>query len=388
MVLPASYSLVVPLEAASPVSSKEKAGKDSIPNANKCRALFVLFSLSLCFLGALGAYFSQQTYFKERGVESREESRTMGVNDGAGNSTIAHRKVHEAKVSTAKQSAIYQGFESSYGAQNLTTFLEQKWTTGPAKRLSAQPLPPGSSYHREKDLSWPHTHERFDALGPVLQCPEDMLISLGRGDGEKRVCGLPNEEALIKKTHCTVISIGSQNRFDFETAVHKKFPSCLIHTLDCTVDRPLVPPSLKGSLFFHKLCLGTETRRAVMNGHNVSFTTWADFAVLIELLEAPVMFKMDVEGFEWSILESMVTSKDASTLPTSIAVELHYQTPMDTLPWYGRLMSPFEMALSMDFLFTRGGYVLVDRHDNRGCKHCSEVVLAKLAERAAPTSPD
>ena len=292
------------------------------------------------------------------------------------NSTLLPQEDKRSKVSeegTKKHNAIYQSFESSYGAHNLTAFLKRKWVTGTAKGVS-----------HKKDLSMLHTHERFDALGPVLQCPKHMLHSLGKDDGEKRVCGLPkNEEKPV--SNCTVISIGSKNRFDFELAVAQELSSCVIHTLDCTVDRPLVPPELKSRLTFHKLCLGTETGKAVMNGRNVLFTTWSDFATLIKLREPPVMFKMDVEGFEWGILESLATSKDASTLPVSIAVELHYLTQMDALPWYGRLLSPFEMAMSMDFLFTRGGYVLVDRHDNSRCKHCSEVVLARLIEPRIPS---
>ena len=32
----------------------------------------------------------------------------------------------------------------------------------------------------------------------------------------------------------------------------------------------------------------------------------------------------------------------------------------------------------MDFMFTRGGYVLVDRNDNAFCKRCSEIVIAHI----------
>jgi hypothetical protein len=32
----------------------------------------------------------------------------------------------------------------------------------------------------------------------------------------------------------------------------------------------------------------------------------------------------------------------------------------------------------MDFMATRGSYVLVDRNDNDHCKHCSEIVIAHI----------
>ena len=51
---------------------------------------------------------------------------------------------------------------------------------------------------------------------------------------------------------------------------------------------------------------------------------------------------------------------------------------MSALPWFGRWRTPYEIGAWMDYLYTRGGYVLVDRHDNRGCRHCSEIVVARL----------
>ena len=50
---------------------------------------------------------------------------------------------------------------------------------------------------------------------------------------------------------------------------------------------------------------------------------------------------------------------------------------MKAVPFYGRYLSPIEIGGWSDFLFTRGGYVLVDRNDNDRCGHCSEVVFAR-----------
>merc|ERR1719235_2281868 len=98
----------------------------------------------------------------------------------------------------------------------------------------------------------------------------------------------------------------------------------------------------------------------------------------------PDILKMDIEGFEWDILEHLV---DAGVhLPSSISLELHYKTQMTEIPWFGRFRSPFEIGLWADHLFTRGGYMLVDRNDNEYCPHCSEIVLAQLAHVKPPVS--
>ena len=93
---------------------------------------------------------------------------------------------------------------------------------------------------------------RFDALGPVVQCPASLLQSFGEGDDEKRVCGGPVEAP------CTVVSIGSNHQWGFERAVAAA-GSCHIHTLDCTV-AATVPPGLRSRVTFHPICLGEEDR--------------------------------------------------------------------------------------------------------------------------------
>ena len=85
------------------------------------------------------------------------------------------------------------------------------------------------------------------------------------------------------------------------------------------------------------------------------------------------------QGFEWSVLSMLATSRHF--LPESLSLELHYQTQFPSLPWYGRFRGAYEIGAWMDFMFSRGGYVLVDRRDNEYCAHCSEIVLARLACR-------
>ena len=87
-----------------------------------------------------------------------------------------------------------------------------------------------------------------------------------------------------------------------------------------------------------------------------------------------------IAGFEWDVLPALAAAP--SLLPTSISLELHFVTQMPELRWYGRMRTPTEIAAWMDYMFMRGGYVLVDRRDNDPCPHCTEIVIARLAQCA------
>lgn len=151
----------------------------------------------------------------------------------------------------------------------------------------------------EIDLTWPWDHRRFDALGPVLQCPPAIFTSFGQGDGEKRICGLPHDASAQQaigapgSPQCVVISIGSKNWWDFERAVSAAMPHCVIHTLDCTV-KLRVPPALRNKVHPHQICLGEKTETVRPRG--LRFMTWGDFVAHIQLKAPPVALKMDIEG--------------------------------------------------------------------------------------------
>ena len=141
---------------------------------------------------------------------------------------------------------------------------------------------------------------------------------------------------------------------------------------------------LKDQVSFHSVCIGTETKTVkapIRKQKNMkwNFMRWTDFAKSIGLTEPPDVMKMDIEGFEYSVLTDLAVNAPPHLLPRSISLELHYETAMETLPtWNNRRRSPYEIGAWMDFMFTRGNYVLVDRNDNRFCKHCSEIVIAHI----------
>ena len=288
-------------------------------------------------------------------------------------------------------SSLRSAFDAAYGAANVSAFLRARldnriFTFDEGVRVE------GSSFMQERDPSWPHSHQRFDALGPVMACPN--LHSFGRGDGGKRVCMLPHGRTgslnqRRSRSPCTIISIGSAGQYDFEAAMLRRFPAYHVHTFDCTLTHKSgeVPSELKHQLTLHPICIGARNEtKAIRDYHGKplkekrSFLTWAAIMNRLGLHAPPAVLKLDIEGYEWDILPEIVRAP--TLLPESISVELHYQTQM-SLPWYGRFRTPDEIGAWMDYMFTRGGYVLVDRQDNMFCAHCSEIVVARIARPTA-----
>ena len=210
----------------------------------------------------------------------------------------------------------------------------------------------------------PEKWERFDALGPVIQCPSIILESFGKDDGEKRICG------NLNTNECVVISVGSFNVWDFEIAIHEKYPNCEIHTLDC-YNQGIIPDEIKSKTSFHSICLSIQDK--IIN--NKEFLTWGSFARKIGLKSPPTAMKMDIEGFEWSVIPSII--KTNYLIPESFSFELHYLTNIEELLWMGRKRNNHEIGLFIEFLYNYG-YILVDRHDNIHCSTCTELVIAKL----------
>jgi hypothetical protein len=212
-------------------------------------------------------------------------------------------------------------------------------------------------------------HSRFDFLGPVSPQCEKMEV-FGSGDGEKRACGL--KKVLVNASSCTIISLGSNNQWDFEEAVFREVPRCQIHTFDCTM--PIgskAPDHISARTVLHPICLGSSDERK--NG--LQFLSWKSMIKLINITEAPLYLKMDIEGYEYEVLINML--KEKYLPPVQIALELHYNTNVP-VTWQQRGRTSLELALFMQRLYEQGGYFLIDRHDNPFCPHCSEILICRL----------
>jgi hypothetical protein len=253
----------------------------------------------------------------------------------------------------------------------------------------------------EKFDSRSAAHTIFNLLGPVgkrhlrfvfchfklivlVTCKKVLLVKLlekyGMGDGEKRVCGLQQLQAMnsldgTNNSECVVYSIGSRNEWSFETSIVEK-THCRVETFDCTLAASVTgpPAALQSRVRLHKVCLGSSDY-TLKDGKQ--FLSWPSLHKLTGLTHSPTYLKMDIEGYEFPVMLSIINS--GQQLPLQIAMELH--TIRMEKGQYVRdyTVDTGEFYAFVHFLYKFGGYYLVDRNDdNNQCTCCSEILLAKL----------
>ena len=242
-----------------------------------------------------------------------------------------------------------------------------------------------------------HTHERFFAFDATMaHCSNKTCVGgMCRQDTSKIVCGLEQLATAATEqqpSSCVVYSIGGNNHWEFELDILAKTP-CQVHTFDCTGSITRFEKPQNERLYFHHVCLGTIHEDAPQNcsGNKKCGETWTLLEIQQKLGHDRIdLFKIDIEGYEWNLLESWPELSDAHSdmvLPFQILVEVHYQTQFADLRHPGTQNNqdwrfPRDMVHLQAHLL-RMGYVTVERDDNRRCAHCTELTLVQVRCRSA-----
>jgi hypothetical protein len=180
---------------------------------------------------------------------------------------------------------------------------------------------------------------------PTLSCAFEQRIG-AMGDGGKWVC---DAYRIAEAEMCNVVSIGSNNDWSFEKAVHKLNPRCKIFTLDHTI----IPRDVPAYVTFHKIGLGSSD--------NGPLLTVGSALRKIGLENKTVdIFKIDCEGCERDIFHEFLKPD-----LRQILIELHKSNwPVNSF---------FEAMHS-------AGYVIFHKEPNTyGCGgNCIEYSFLKL----------
>jgi hypothetical protein len=259
---------------------------------------------------------------------------------------------------------------------NFTHQLEQYYTSHRVKQGGYKMKLPG----RFAGFNAPQLNEKrridgilepFDAnkwnvsmgpKGPACLNLTTLRSTARRRHEDKFVCGVPH--------NCTAISIGSNDEWGFETALQQY--GCITHTFDCTLKRhkPRNKPIEYPNIHFHSQCVDAHTRSS--NGK--SYLSYGDVLKKLNMTEPPSIVKIDVEGYEYDILRTIVRHEER-LLPEQIMMEVHSATKMVGLPWMLRTLSSAELALFSGMMFTAGGYLPVHHLSFGGC--CLEVLYVR-----------
>jgi len=185
------------------------------------------------------------------------------------------------------------------------------------------------------------------------------------------------QESSGKKdeSECHILSIGSNGQWGFEEAIVDR-SSCQVHTFDCTIKNPKKPQN--DNIHFYPYCIG-HTDKVDKDREYLTFWSMIKKA---KMMDAPVIFKMDAEGFEYDVLTQMLkeatTSENQNMLPAQISIELHYGTRMYDLPWIMRWRNTGEIALFSAMMYNAGGYLPVRIEGPSGCDACMEVLYVRV----------
>ncbi len=217
-------------------------------------------------------------------------------------------------------------------------------------------------------------NEDADSYLEKFMCSYDELKTRHRSPSTRS--NVPSHEAGAR---CEMISIGSNREWQFEEEITNQ-TNCITHTFDCTVKNPRKPNI--DSIHFYPYCV-SDTKKKKSDGRE--YMTYFNMIEQTGMTQAPALFKMDVEGFEFDVLTQMlneaIEGKKTHLLPAQISVELHYTTRMYDLAWYQRQLQSAEIAMFMGMMYRRGGYILANvkfiGRIGRKCYSCVEVLFVR-----------
>lgn len=267
-----------------------------------------------------------------------------------------------------------------------------------------------SIYQAQTNKTLQQAWNPFGAFQVVTTCDPTERQCVGGScgnDKSKITCGLRGLQP-----GCVVYSIGGNNQWEFESSILEHTP-CSVHTFDCTGPRSRFTPPAHERLFFHHVCVGAQRRPGAKNpetdcgsrvsrGHCGPTRTLSDLQHNLGHRQID-LYKMDIEGWEWPLLESWpeivdnqqttpnaTTTNETWSLPMQILVEIHYKTNFKDLwpPHVDKKHRPFKspaQIVELQARLLRMGYVTIERDDNRACPHCTELTLVRARCPSTPS---
>ncbi|KAJ1495537.1 methyltransferase domain-containing protein [Baffinella frigidus] len=182
---------------------------------------------------------------------------------------------------------------------------------------------------------------------PSLSCPQEQRIGV-MGDGGKWVCD-PYKIAAAEECH--ILSIGSNNDWSFETAMHHLNPKCKI----CTLDHTITPINKPEFLTFLKRGISTDDEAPMITLPS-AYEECGFGGKVVDV------FKIDCEGCEWSVFRQFFAFPFRQ-----LQIELHS-------------MGPDFMANTFFVELAKHGYAIFHKEPNTfGCGGgCIEFSFLKL----------
>lgn len=172
----------------------------------------------------------------------------------------------------------------------------------------------------------------WDFFPPNYNCP--LKERFGRqarvGDGGKWVCGV---ETLLQRQGCMVYSFGSNGDTDFEEAVLAT-TNCEVHVFDPTLGQEAFEKvSQQPKIHFHPVGLGPNDEQVQMKDDTMTMGNKKGYTMDVLTLQTIMqslnhkwidVLKIDIEGFEYGVLQQLMKTSKSQLPVTQLLVEFHY----------------------------------------------------------------
>ena len=222
-----------------------------------------------------------------------------------------------------------------------------------------------SSFVENEKIRWLNAEFYQSRWEPTFHCAFSERLGPA-GDGGKWVC----DPGSIGP-NCLVYSLGSNNDFRFEIAVHELLPQCEIHTFDHTIDSN--PSNKPPYVHFHQWGLAATDEES---GQQTNMFTLKQLAAKLEHSDRMIeILKVDIEAAEVVSVDSWADGPIARQILIETHLMVHDQRGWPT---------PQELDKFMQKLTTKQDYAVVSKEPNiiaarDGGHCCAEYSLLKMA---------
>ncbi|KAJ3027133.1 UNVERIFIED_CONTAM: hypothetical protein HDU68_004367 [Siphonaria sp. JEL0065] len=249
---------------------------------------------------------------------------------------------------------IRHGISSKFWAEDRSATVQKVWEL-------AEAMTP-------EEAAKVNNEQLYSMFPETYNCDKNFFRRIGgEGDGGKWSCG---EFFKPKEGNCVAISLGSNGQFEFEESIlaHTK-NNCTIYTFDCTGTWTPPNPQIK----FHPWCLGND---GVFNSR--IYKSWESITNDLGLTHVD-FFKIDIEGFEWVAMPSVLEHWNLKVMPKQISIEMHMWPQPEGVPeHYQTTTTPsgidyLHSAINFFRAFYKAGYqVAAAEYNPLSTNHCCQ----------------
>jgi len=197
----------------------------------------------------------------------------------------------------------------------------------------------------------------------------DVHVSNGQGQGDKHFFGLKNMH-----DNYTVYAGGIDGSPQFEESIAKLGAN--VFAFDCTNTANPAWTLFK----FYSWCIGTETSLENTDRPKIADSKFYSLGTIKQKLghHKINMLKIDIEGFEWDILQNEIIKGRDEDLPDQILFELHTEGADPS--WVPPNVVANKTIYAVNLLFwelRKRGYQVANKELNNGDNKCAEFVVLR-----------